>query len=148
MTDEQLNQLIEKRKKDVAKKNGDEYVPPQEEIVDKNSPEYLKSKIAKLEQKLSKYEDDGTTKLYYSLNRKANEMADLMNDISLKDLDIDDPKSKSFDRLKVIWQGASEIAISLTQLGQMAGVIKVNPSAPNNNVEPSKPFVDTIAIDR
>jgi len=143
MTEEQLNELIEKRKKDVATKNGEEYVP-QEEIVDKSSPDYLKSKIAKLEEKLAKYEDNGMAKLYYSLNRKANEMADLMNAISLKDLDIDDPKSKSFDRLKVIWQGASEIAISLTQLGQMAGVLKAEKKAEGE----SKPFVDTIAIDR
>lgn len=144
MTDEQLNQLIEKRKKDVAKKNGEEYVPQQEEqIVDKSSPEYLKSKIAKLEEKLAKYEDNGMAKLYYSLNRKANEMADLMNGVQLKDLDIDDPKSKSFDRLKVIWQGASEIAISLTQLGQMAGILKAD-----KKPEEAKPFVDTIAIDR
>jgi len=143
MTEEQLNELIEKRKKDVATKNGEEYVP-QQEIVDKSSPDYLKSKIAKLEEKLAKYEDNGMAKLYYSLNRKANEMADLMNAISLKDLDIDDPKSKSFDRLKVIWQGASEIAISLTQLGQMAGVLKAEKKAEGE----SKPFVDTIAIDR
>jgi hypothetical protein len=143
MTEEQLNELIEKRKKDVATKNGEEYVPQHEEIVDKTSPEYLSSKIAKLEEKLSKYEDNGMAKLYYSLNRKANEMADLMNAISLKDLDIDDPKSKSFDRLKVVWQGASEIAISLTQLGQMAGVLKAD-----KNVGESKPFVDLIAQDR
>jgi hypothetical protein len=145
MTEEQLKELIEKRKKDVAIKSGEEYIP-QEEIVDKSSPDYLKSKIAKLEEKLAKYEDNGMAKLYYSLNRKANEMADLMNAISLKDLDIDDPKSKSFDRLKVIWQGASEIAISLTQLGQMAGVLKAEKKADGN--DSSKPFVDTIATDR
>ena len=67
-----------------------------------------------------------------------------MNAISLKDLDIDDPKSKSFDRLKVVWQGASEIAISLTQLGQMAGVLKTEKKAEGE----SKPFVDLIAQDR
>ena len=50
MTEEQLNELIEKRKKDVATKNGEEYVPQHEEIVDKTSPEYLSSKIAKLEE--------------------------------------------------------------------------------------------------
>lgn len=143
MTEQELNELIEKRRKDAAKKSGEEYVPKHEEIVDKTSPEYLSSKISKLEEKLAKYEDNGMAKLYYSLNRKANEMADLMNAISLKDLDIDDPKSKSFDRLKVIWQGASEIAISLTQLGQMAGVLKTD-----KKTEDSKSFVDTIAQDR
>lgn len=144
MTEEELNELIEKRRKDLAKKNGEEYMPKQEEKVDKTSPEYLSSKISKLEEKLAKYEDNGAAKLYYSLNRKANEMADLMNAISLKDLDIDDPKSKAFDRLKVIWQGASEIAISITQLGQLAGVLKSDKKIEAE----AKPFVDSIAQDR
>lgn len=143
MKQEELDELIEKRKKERAKEKGEEYIEPSEALVDKSSPEYLKSKIEKLETKLNKYEENGMAKLYYSLNRKANEMAELMNAINLRDLDIDDPKSKSFDRLKVIWQGASEIAISLTQLGQMAGVLKVDKKA-----EEAKPFVDTIAIDR
>ena len=143
MTEEQLNELIEKRKKDVAAKNGEEYVPQHEEIVDKSSPDYLKSKVAKLEEKLAKYESNGIAQLYYSLNRKANEMAELMNNVSLKDLDIDDPKSKSFDRMKVIWMGASEIALSLTQLGQMSGILKAD-----KKQEESKPFVDLIAQDR
>jgi hypothetical protein len=143
MKQEELDEIIEKRKKERAKEKGEEYIEPSEALVDKSSPEYLKSKIEKLEIKLNKYEENGMAKLYYSLNRKANEMAELMNAINLRDLDIDDPKSKSFDRLKVIWQGASEIAISLTQLGQMAGVLKAD-----KKPEDSKPFVDTIAIDR
>ena len=143
MTQEQLEELIEKRKKERAKDNGEEYVEQSEVVIDRSSPDYLKSKIEKLEAKLSKYEENGMAKLYYSLNRKANEMAELMNDISLRDIDIDDPKSKTFDRLKVIWQGASEIATSLTQLGQMSGVLKTDKKS-----EEAKPFVDTIAIDR
>jgi hypothetical protein len=143
MTQEQLEELIEKRKKERAKDNGEEYVEQSEVVIDRSSPDYLKSKIDKLEAKLSKYEENGMAKLYYSLNRKANEMAELMNDISLRDIDIDDPKSKTFDRLKVIWQGASEIATSLTQLGQMSGVLKTD-----KKTEEAKPFVDTIAIDR
>ena len=143
MTEEQLEELIEKRKKERAKDNGEEYVEQSEVVIDRSSPDYLKSKIEKLEAKLIKYEENGMAKLYYSLNRKANEMAELMNDISLRDIDIDDPKSKTFDRLKVIWQGASEIATSLTQLGQMSGVLKTD-----KKNEESKPFVDTIAIDR
>jgi hypothetical protein len=54
MTDEQLSELIEKRKKQRAKENGEEYEEPSEVIVDKSSPEYLKSKIEKLETKLAK----------------------------------------------------------------------------------------------
>lgn len=144
MTNEQLDELIEKtREKKIKRGEIVATLVKEEEIVDKSSPEYLKSKITKLEEKLAKYEDNGVAKLYYSLNRKANEMAELMNAINLKDLDIDDPKSKSFDRLKVVWTGASEIAISLTQLGQMAGVLKAD-----KKPEDSKPFVDLIAQER
>jgi hypothetical protein len=143
MKQDELDELIEKRKKERAKEKGEEYIEPSEALVDKSSSEYLKSKIEKLETKLSKYEENGIAKLYYSLNRKANEMADLMNGVALKDLDIDDPKSKSFDRLRTIWTNAAEIAISLTQLGQMSGVLKAD-----KKPEESKPFVDLIAQDR
>lgn len=146
MTDEQLDKLIAKRKKANAltEVNVEESIIEEPVVeIEIDEVERLKRKIEKLETNLEKYEQNGTAKLYYSLNRKANEMADLMNAISLKDLDIDDPKSKSFDRLKVIWQGASEIAISLTQLGQMAGVLK-----PDKKTEESKPFVDLIAQER
>ena len=144
MTDEQLDKLIAKRKKANALPEVKvEETIIEEHVVEIDEVERLKRKIEKLETNLEKYEQNGVAKLYYSLNRKANEMADLMNAISLKDLDIDDPKSKSFDRLKVIWQGASEIAISLTQLGQMAGVLK-----PEKKTEESKPFVDLIAQER
>ena len=147
MTDEQLNELIGKAQKERNKRTKEEFIPEQKEKeveVDKSSPEYLKSKIAKLEEKLSKYEDNGMAKLYYSLNRKANEMADLMNNVALKDLDIDDPKSKSFDRLRTIWGNAAEIAVSLTQLGQMSGILKSD----KKQEEDAKPFVDLIAQER
>jgi hypothetical protein len=145
MTDEQLDKLIAKRKKASTSTKLEEELIMEEPVaeVEIDEVERLKRKIEKLETNLEKYEQNGMAKLYYSLNRKANEMADLMNAISLKDLDIDDPKSKSFDRLKVVWQGASEIAISLTQLGQMAGVLK-----PDKKTEESKPFVDLIAQER
>ena len=68
------------------------------------------------------YEQDGVAKLYYSLNRKANEMADIMNKNSLVTLSLDDPKDKTFERLKVIWNDASSIAISVKSLGELAGV--------------------------
>lgn len=71
---------------------------------------------------IQKYEEDGVSKLYYSLNRKAWEMADLMNGTNLKSLDIADPKDKTFDRLKVVWQDAASIATAVKTLGDIAGV--------------------------
>ena len=79
-------------------------------------------KIKELEAKVSKYEENGVAKLYYSLNRKAWEMADLMNATNLKTLDIADPKDKTFDRLKVVWQDAASIATAVKTLGEIAGI--------------------------
>lgn len=78
--------------------------------------------IEEAEKLISKYEEDGVSKLYYSLNRKAWEMADLMNATNLKNLDIADPKDKTFDRLKVVWQDAASIATAVKTLGDIAGV--------------------------
>jgi len=86
------------------------------------SEERLQRKISELEAKIQKYEENGVAKLYYSLNRKAWEMADLMNNINLRDLDIDAAQSKTFDRLKVIWQDAADIASAVKALGESAGV--------------------------
>jgi hypothetical protein len=139
MTDEELNELIEHNKK--AKQKGE--ILDIDDIEHIETPESLKRRIAKLESDLKKYEENGVAKLYYSLNRKANEMADLMNNVSLRDLDIDDPKSKTFDRLKTIWSGASEIATSISELGKSAGIT----GNEKEDVE-KKPFVDLIAQDR
>lgn len=96
-----------------------------------------------LKAKISLYEQNGAAKLYYALNRKMNEMAELMNKNNLGTLAIDDPKDKTFDRLKVIWGGAAEIATAVDSLGKIARVT-------GNEYEDisRKPFVDTIAEKR
>jgi hypothetical protein len=48
-----------------------------------------------LKAKLALYEQNGSAKLYYSLNRKMNEMADLMNKNNLAVIPIEDPKDKT-----------------------------------------------------
>ncbi len=99
--------------------------------------------IEDLQSKLKAYEQNGAAKLYYSLNRKMNEMADLMNGTNLKGLDIADPKDKTFDRLKVIWNDAASIAAAVDALGKLAKVTG------NEEIDVSnKPFVDTIAESR
>lgn len=96
-----------------------------------------------LEAKLKLYESNGAAKLYYSLNRKMNEMADIMNKNSLANISLDDPKDKTFDRLKVIWNDAASIATAVKALGDTAGITG------NEERDISrKPFVDTIADKR
>lgn len=78
--------------------------------------------IAKLYRKIEAYEGNGPAKLYYSLNRKQSEMADLMNREILTDIDIDDPKSKTFDRIKVLLKESAEFGIAVNALGIALGV--------------------------
>ena len=45
------------------------------------------------------YEQNGAAKLFYAINRKMNEMAELMNKTSLANIELEDKDSKSFDRM-------------------------------------------------
>jgi len=84
--------------------------------------EQSQKKIELLEKKIASYEGNGPAKLYYSLNRKQWEMADLLNKENLTDLDIDDPKSKTFDRLKIILKEGSEMGVAVNSLGMALGI--------------------------
>lgn len=79
-------------------------------------------KIKELEEKLKYYEQNGAAKLFYALNRKMAEMADRLNTTSIKTITLDDPKDKTFDRLKVIWNDAASIATAVKTLGETAGI--------------------------
>jgi hypothetical protein len=90
------------------------YVPTAQDIIkDKN----LQIKI--LEQKLSAYEKDGVDGLYYSLNRKANEMSRLLNNTVLDHLDLSDPKDKTFERIQSAWSDAQNLAKTVIALKGM-----------------------------
>lgn len=93
--------------------------------------------------KVKLYEQNGAAKLYYSLNRKMNEMADMLNKHNLANLDVDDAKNKTFDRLKVIWNDAASIAQGVKALGDLAGVT----GNEQDDIE-KKPFLDTLATQR
>lgn len=89
----------------------------------------LENKIKALEQQneflknqLSYYEQDGTTKLYFSLQRKANEMAELLNRTNLVNVELIDPKDKSFERLQKLWADAGTITESIKALEVLAGI--------------------------
>lgn len=88
----------------------------------------LKQQIDYLEKKLAYYENDGTGKLYYSLQRKANEMAELLNRTNLLDVELIDPKDKTFERLQKLWVDAGDISSSIKALETIAGI----------NVEPKE----------
>jgi hypothetical protein len=82
----------------------------------------LEKQISYLQGKNAYYEQDGIGKLYHALNRKANEMAELLNKTSLTAIDIDDPKIKTFERLQKIWVDAGTISSSIKALEVLAGI--------------------------
>jgi CheY-like chemotaxis protein len=82
----------------------------------------LQKQVAYLQGKNAYYEQDGIGKLYHALNRKANEMAELLNKTSLTAIDIDDPKIKTFERLQKIWVDAGTISASIKALEVLAGI--------------------------
>lgn len=82
----------------------------------------LKRRIAELEAIKTMYEQNGPAKLYYALNRKMWEMADLLNATNLKHLSLEDPKDKTFERLKVLWNDSSSISTAVEALGNAIGI--------------------------
>jgi len=78
--------------------------------------------IEELKKRLTQYETNGVAKLFYSLNRKANEMADLLNKVNLANIALDDKNDKTFERLKIVWNDAASIATAVKALGETAGI--------------------------
>jgi len=103
----------------------------------------LEKKIKVLESRLNIYEQNGLAKLYYALNRKMNEMADMLNDNSLNGINIDDPKDKSFDRIFKLLEKSETVATSAKVLGGIAGV-----TGDEEKDVAKKPFIESIAIRR
>lgn len=94
-----------------------------DEIIDyKKLYESEKKKVVVLEKKLTEFEMPGKIKLFYSLNRNMNDLADMLNSIKLKDLSLDDPKDKTFERMKIIWASVSPLVETIRVLGETAGI--------------------------
>lgn len=78
--------------------------------------------LSEAEKIISLYEQNGAAKLFYALNRKMNEMADMLNKSNLSTLDLTDSKDKTFERLKVVWNDAASIASAVKSLGESSGI--------------------------
>lgn len=91
--------------------------------------------------KLSYYEQDGSINLYYSLQRKANEMAQLLNRTNLLDIELIDPKDKTFERLQKLWSEAGSITESIRSLEISSGINQENTETKKEAVVTNrKPF--------
>jgi hypothetical protein len=81
-----------------------------------------KKKIIVLEQRVASCEISGKAKLYYSLNRNMSDLADMIDTIKLKDVNIDDTKDKTMERLKIIWAAVKPLSETLSLLGSSSGI--------------------------
>jgi hypothetical protein len=79
-------------------------------------------RIKELEQKIKYYEQNGAAKLYYALNRKMNEIADMLNNTKLAGLALEDKNDKTFERLKVLWTDSKTISDAAKVIGDSAGI--------------------------
>jgi len=99
--------------------------------------------IEELKKIIALYEQNGAAKAAYAINRKLNELSDMLNKTNVSYLDIADPKDKTFERLKVVWNDSASIAVAVKALGDTAGI--TNDEAADIS---KKPFVESIAVDR
>lgn len=99
--------------------------------------------IDELKAKLRLYEQNGAAKAAYSINRKLNELSDMLNKTNVSNLDIADPKDKTFERLKVAWGEMASLGEAYKTLAVSAGISNDEEKDINK-----KPFVDTIAESR
>lgn len=100
-------------------------------------------KIKELEDRLKLYEQNGAAKAAYSINRKLNELADMLNKTNVSLLDLSDSKDKSFERLKVAWSEMANLGAAYKTLADSAGI-----TGDEQKDIAKKPFIDRIADKR
>lgn len=79
-------------------------------------------KTVVLEQRLATFEISGKAKLYYSLNRNMSDLADMLDTIQLMNVNIDDIKDKTMERLKIIWAAVKPLSETIGILGESSGI--------------------------
>lgn len=99
--------------------------------------------IEDLKAQLALYEQNGAAKAAYSINRKLNELADMLNKTNVANIDIADPKDKSFERLKVAWGEMASLGEAYKTLAASAGI-----TGDEEKDTAKKPFNDRIAESR
>jgi hypothetical protein len=99
--------------------------------------------IEELQAKIAFYEQNGPAKLYYSLNRKMNEMGDLLNKTNLGGVDLESKDSKEFDRLFKLLEKSQVISNAAQAVKEFAGITGDEVKDVNR-----KPFIERVAEER
>lgn len=114
-----------------------------ESIDYKHLYEEEKKKSDVLQKKWDSLELQGKAKLYYSLNRNMSDLSDMLDNIELIKVNMDDPKDKTMERLKMIWASVKPLVETLSLIGLSSGI-----TGDEDKDTERKPFVETIAQPR
>lgn len=105
--------------------------------------EKANKRIKALEDKLHSLGVKGDAKLFYSINKNMADLSDMLDKIDMGDVDLNDPKDKTMERLKIIWSAITPLSETLKSLKSSAGI-----SGDEEEDIIRKPFVSTIAESR
>ena len=103
-----------------------------------------KRKNETLVNKIESFSLPSNAKLFYALNRQQNDLADMLNSIKFKDIDISATADKSVERLQKIWASIGTLAPIVDSLRMSAGIT----GDEKKDLSARKPFTDTIADTR
>lgn len=106
--------------------------------------EDYKKKVELLEHKISLYERHGGARAYHSLNRKLNEISEVLNSVDLKDEVTNDVKDKKFDRIRALWKDVKDISEATQALATMFKLTGDEEKDSNKMI----PFIETVAETR
>lgn len=81
-----------------------------------------REKIQELEDKISMYERPGASAMFYALNRKMNEIAGLLNGVTLKNVDMASKSDVTFERVFKLLEKSEGISNAAKALGEIANV--------------------------
>jgi predicted nuclease with TOPRIM domain len=106
----------------------------------------LEKSNAYLQGNVEMYEN-GDANLYYSVKKKMSELAKILNKNKLEDVDIEDAKSKAFERIIGILEKCEKIAISANALGVRFGVERKTEPLDSEPIKDRKPYTPESAAD-
>ena len=81
-----------------------------------------KEKIKELEDIIALYERPGAAAMFYALNKKMNEIAALLNAVTLKNVDMASKSDATFDRVFKLLEKSEGISSAAKALGEFSGV--------------------------
>lgn len=58
----------------------------------------------------------GKAKLYYSLNKNMSDISDMLDKINFQEINLEDSKDKTMERLKMLWSSVKPLAETLNIL--------------------------------